>query len=112
LDALEARAVPYSPEEMALFKTPDAISANTDSKDDKKSSGKSADDARLLVSEGERAFAARHYDEPQLATLVLTIALTNFWNRVNITTRQVAGEWTKSAEGKAWLKEQEHAVAQ
>src|ERR1700753_4395384 len=26
--------------------------------------------------------AARHYDEPQLATLVLTIALTNFWNRV------------------------------
>ncbi len=55
--------------------------------------------------------AARHYDEPQLATLVLTIALTNFWNRVNITTRQVAGEWMRSAEGKAWLKEQEHAVA-
>jgi AhpD family alkylhydroperoxidase len=54
--------------------------------------------------------AARHYDEPQLATLVLNIALTNFWNRVNITTRQVAGEWMKSSEGKAWLKE--HAVAQ
>jgi AhpD family alkylhydroperoxidase len=54
--------------------------------------------------------AARHYDEPQLATLVLSIALTNFWNRVNITTRQVAGEWVKSSEGKAWLKE--HAVAQ
>lgn len=58
--------------------------------------------------------AKRHYDEPQLATLVLSIALTNFWNRVNITTRQVAGEWTKSAEGKAWLKEnlKENAVAQ
>ncbi len=54
--------------------------------------------------------AAKHYDEPQLATLVLNIALTNFWNRLNVTTRQVAGEWTKSAEGKAWLKEQ--AVAQ
>jgi AhpD family alkylhydroperoxidase len=54
--------------------------------------------------------AARYYDEPQLATLVLSIALTNFWNRVNITTRQVAGEWMKSSEGKAWLKE--HAVAQ
>jgi hypothetical protein len=40
---------------------------------------------------------------------VLSIALTNFWNRVNITTRRVAGEWMKSSEGKAWLKE--HAVA-
>ena len=54
--------------------------------------------------------AAKHYDEPQLATLVLSIAMINFWNRLNVTTRQVAGEWTKSAEGKAWLKE--HAVAQ
>jgi len=54
--------------------------------------------------------AAKHYDEPQLATLVLNIALTNLWNRVNVTTRQVAGVWVKSAEGKAWLKEQ--AVAQ
>jgi AhpD family alkylhydroperoxidase len=54
--------------------------------------------------------AAKHYDEPQLATLVLNIALTNLWNRVNVTTRQVAGVWMNSAEGKAWLKEQ--AVAQ
>lgn len=53
--------------------------------------------------------AARHFDEPQLATLVLSIAMINFWNRLNITTRQVAGEWLKSAEGKAWLRE--HAVA-
>jgi AhpD family alkylhydroperoxidase len=50
--------------------------------------------------------AAKHYDELQLATLVLNIALTNLWNRVNVTTRQVAGEWMKSSEGKAWLKEQ------
>jgi AhpD family alkylhydroperoxidase len=54
--------------------------------------------------------AAKHYDEPQLATLVLNIALTNMWNRVNITTRQVAGEWMKSAEGKAWLKDQKDQV--
>src|SRR6266581_620133 len=65
LDALEARAVTYSPEELALFKTPDAISANTHSNDDKKSSGKLAAHARLLVSEAERAFAARHYDEAE-----------------------------------------------
>ena len=50
--------------------------------------------------------AAKHYDEPQLATIVLNIGLTNFWNRINVTTRQVAGEWMKSAEGKAWMKEQ------
>lgn len=41
--------------------------------------------------------AARHYAEPELAALVLNIALINFWNRINIPTRQVAGEWIKSA---------------
>src|SRR5262245_22117386 len=35
--------------------------------------------------------AARHYDEQALAALVIHIALINFWNRVNVTTRQVAG---------------------
>ena len=54
--------------------------------------------------------AAKHFDEPQLATIVLNIGLTNFWNRINVTTRQVAGEWVKSAEGKAWMKE--NAAAQ
>ena len=37
--------------------------------------------------------AARHYDEPQLAALVLMIASINAWNRINATTRQVSGEW-------------------
>ena len=35
--------------------------------------------------------AAHHYDEPALAALVLNIALINCWNRINATTRQVAG---------------------
>jgi AhpD family alkylhydroperoxidase len=35
--------------------------------------------------------AARHYDEAGLASLVLNIAMVNFWNRVNVTTRQIAG---------------------
>jgi AhpD family alkylhydroperoxidase len=35
--------------------------------------------------------AARHYDEPALAALIINIALTNFWNRINATTRQAAG---------------------
>ncbi len=34
--------------------------------------------------------AAKHYDERQLAALVLWIATTNFFNRVNATTRQPA----------------------
>jgi AhpD family alkylhydroperoxidase len=38
--------------------------------------------------------AARHYDETELAGLVMAIATINVWNRLNVTTRQVAGaEW-------------------
>ena len=37
--------------------------------------------------------AARHYDEPQLAALVLAIASINTWNRLNVATRQISGEW-------------------
>jgi AhpD family alkylhydroperoxidase len=37
--------------------------------------------------------AARHYDEPALAALVVSIAAINSWNRINVTTRQVGGEW-------------------
>ena len=48
--------------------------------------------------------AARHYDEPALATLILNIALINAWNRLNVTTRQVAGEWAKSADAKKWVE--------
>ncbi|OEJ26393.1 alkylhydroperoxidase [Streptomyces agglomeratus] len=35
--------------------------------------------------------AARHYDEKQLASLVLYIGVTNLFNRLNATTKQVAG---------------------
>lgn len=36
--------------------------------------------------------AARHYDEQQLSTLVLTTATVNLWNRLNVSARQVAGQ--------------------
>lgn len=49
--------------------------------------------------------AARHYDEQALAVLVLQIALINVWNRLNVTTGQIAGEWMKSAEAKKWVAE-------
>jgi AhpD family alkylhydroperoxidase len=37
--------------------------------------------------------AARHYDERGLAALLLEIALTNVFNRLNVPTKQIAGEW-------------------
>jgi AhpD family alkylhydroperoxidase len=55
------------------------------------------------------AEAARHYDERTLAALIVAIATINVWNRLNVTTRQVAGEWIKSAEAKNWSDQ--HAVA-
>jgi AhpD family alkylhydroperoxidase len=48
--------------------------------------------------------AARHFDEKQLAALILSIAAINVWNRLNVTTRQVAGEWMKSAEATKWVE--------
>ena len=36
---------------------------------------------------------SRHYDEQQLAGLVLLIASMNAWNRINAVTRQISGVW-------------------
>jgi len=47
------------------------------------------------VSEDVWAEAARHYDEQQLAGLVLAIAQINTWNLINATTRQVTGDWVE-----------------
>jgi AhpD family alkylhydroperoxidase len=48
--------------------------------------------------------AARHYSERELAALVLAIGAINVWNRLNVSTRQVAGEWFKSAEARQWVE--------
>jgi AhpD family alkylhydroperoxidase len=37
--------------------------------------------------------ATRHYDEKALAALLLSIATTNVYNRLNVSTRQEAGNW-------------------
>ena len=54
--------------------------------------------------------AKRHYDEPQLAALVLHIAITNVWNRFNVATRQIAGEWARSADAKKWVDKAQSAA--
>ncbi len=37
--------------------------------------------------------ASRHYSDKAMAALILSIALTNLFNRINVSTRQVAGAW-------------------
>jgi AhpD family alkylhydroperoxidase len=37
--------------------------------------------------------ATRHYNEQELAALILSIATTNAFNRINVTIRQMPGAW-------------------
>ncbi|MET9778535.1 carboxymuconolactone decarboxylase family protein [Streptomyces sp. NPDC006367] len=45
------------------------------------------------VTDEAWAEAAKHYDEDQLAALVGLIAMINLYNRVNVITRQPAGDY-------------------
>jgi AhpD family alkylhydroperoxidase len=46
------------------------------------------------VSDEVWAEAARHYDEQGLSALLIAITSINVWNRLNASTRQVAGDWS------------------
>ena len=39
--------------------------------------------------------AAKHYDEQALAAIVFAIAAINAWNRLNVITSQVTGDWVQ-----------------
>jgi hypothetical protein len=43
---------------------------------------------------------------------MVAIATINVWNRLNVSTKQIAGEWMKSAEGTALLekRKQQHEL--
>ncbi len=45
------------------------------------------------VSDAIWAEASRNYDEQGLAALLIAISSINVWNRLNVATRQVPGEW-------------------
>ncbi len=45
------------------------------------------------VPDAAWARALEHYDERALAALVLHVALTNLFNRLNVSTRQPPGDW-------------------
>jgi AhpD family alkylhydroperoxidase len=51
------------------------------------------------VSDEAWANATRHYDDDQLAALVCLIALINLYNRLNVITRQPAGDYTPGQWG-------------
>ncbi|MUL41166.1 carboxymuconolactone decarboxylase family protein [Streptomonospora sp. PA3] len=48
------------------------------------------------VSDAVWQEAARHYDEPTLAALVVAISTINAWNRIAVATRMVPGSHTPS----------------
>jgi AhpD family alkylhydroperoxidase len=50
-------------------------------------------DAAGGVSDEAWANAARHYDEEQLGALISVIAVINSYNRINVITRQPAGDY-------------------
>jgi AhpD family alkylhydroperoxidase len=51
------------------------------------------------VSDEAWANAAKHYDDDQLGALVCLIALINLYNRLNVITRQPAGDYTPDQWG-------------
>lgn len=50
-------------------------------------------DAARGVSDEVWAYAAKHYDEEQLTALVIMVSFMNAVNRLNIITRQPAGDY-------------------
>lgn len=70
----------YTPAERAALALTEAVTRLADTADP--------------VPDGVWTEVATHYDVQQLGALVLTIASINLWNRLNVTTHQVAGqEW-------------------
>src|SRR5262245_13169543 len=65
LDVLEARQVPYTQEELALLKTPEAVLAAPDPKAGKKSMKEIPPGAGPLVAEAQRAFATRRFEDAE-----------------------------------------------
>jgi len=65
VEAYEARAVPYSPEELALFKESASLSAKPDAPALKKPAKQAPAGAAVLMAEARRAFDAKRFDEAE-----------------------------------------------
>ena len=76
------QALPFTSDERAVLAHTEAATRLSDRTDP--------------VPDGIWDEATRRYDEPALAALILSIATTNVYNRLNVTTRLVAGEWARA----------------
>src|SRR5438552_9870355 len=65
IEVFEARKVPYTPEELALFKKPEPKIAGLASNPGKKSVRELPPGAATLVAEAERCFAAGQLDKAE-----------------------------------------------
>jgi len=65
LEILEARPVPYTAEELALFKKPEPVLAATNPKAGKKPVGILPRGSATLVAEAQRDFAAKRFDQAE-----------------------------------------------
>lgn len=65
LEMIEARPVPYSPEELALMKAPSSRLASADPLGSRKSVKELPAGAVALVAEAQRSFAERRFDEAE-----------------------------------------------
>jgi Flp pilus assembly protein TadD len=99
LEVFEARAVPYSPEELDLLKRPQAKLAEADPKAGKKSIKELPPGAAALVAEAQRCFAAKQFDKAEAAYLqVLQQDPKNVPTLANLAAIQVEEEHFDRAE--------------
>src|SRR3954452_12784309 len=71
----------YTAKEIAAIELTEAITVLTDG----------------FVSDEVYARAAKEFDEPELARLIVAITTINAWNRFGVSTRLVPGHYTPSA---------------
>lgn len=98
MEILEARKVPYTPEELALFKQPTTAPASTKSAPATKPLREPAG-ARALIAEAERAFAARRYAEAeQKYKQILQLDQENIFTLANLAASQLEQNRLDEAE--------------
>ncbi|MFB7655121.1 MULTISPECIES: carboxymuconolactone decarboxylase family protein [unclassified Streptomyces] len=69
----------FDPGERAALEMAEAVTLMTDPQD--------------MASDAVWEKSAQYYTDEQLGALVMHIGLVNFWNRVNVATRQEAAAW-------------------
>ena len=99
LDVYESKKAPFTPEELALFKTTPLVAAETDPNAGKKPSKEPPAGAGLLLAEAQRAFAARRYDEAEKKYLqVLKLDERNVFTLANLASIQMEQNRLEDAE--------------